>query len=106
MALQRYGYKVLLAEDGRGAIDLVREQTGKIRLVLLDMTMPVMSGAEALAHLKNLAPELPIIVSSGHSEITARSDFGTEELAGFVQKPYTSTRLAEAVKEVLARPRR
>ncbi len=104
--LERFGYTVLVAEDGQQAIEIVSKAGDQLAAVLLDMTMPILSGAETLVHLKRMAPGLPIIASSGHSEITARAGFGNDDLAGFVQKPYTSTRLAEAVKEVLARPRR
>jgi len=101
--LERCGYKVVAAEDGQKAIDVVTEMGAQLAAVLLDMTMPVLGGAEVLPHLKRLAPGLPVIGSSGHSEITARADFGNEGLAGFVQKPYCSNTLVEAVTEALAR---
>ena len=85
------------------AIDVVTKMGPQLAAVLLDMTMPILSGADVLPHLKRLAPGLPVIGSSGHSEITARADFGSEDLAGFVQKPYSSTKLVEAVTEALAR---
>ena len=101
--LERSGYTVVAAEDGQKAIDVVKKMGPQLAGVLLDMTMPIMGGAEVLPHLKRLAPGLPVIGSSGHSEITARADFGSEDLAGFVQKPYSSTKLVEAVREALAR---
>jgi PAS domain S-box-containing protein len=101
--LERSGYTVVAAEDGQKAIDVVTKMGPQLAAVLLDMTMPILSGADVLPHLKRLAPGLPVIGSSGHSEITARADFGSEDLAGFVQKPYTSTKLVEAVTEALAR---
>ena len=53
--LERYGYAVLVAENGKEGIDLYRVVHDKIGLVILDMTMPVMSGEETLRHLKLLA---------------------------------------------------
>jgi CheY-like chemotaxis protein len=103
MALQRYGYKVLLAEDGRGAIDLVRERAGQIRLVLLDMTMPVMGGDEAFLHLAEIAPHIPVIASTGYSEAEAAQRFANRQVGGFIQKPYTAVQLARLVKTVLKR---
>ena len=101
--LERSGYTVVAAEDGQKAIDVVTKMGSQLAGVLLDMTMPILGGAEVLRHLKRLAPRLPVIGSSGHSEITARADFGNEDLAGFVQKPYSSTTLVEAVTEALSR---
>lgn len=101
MALQRYGFKVLLAEDGRGAIEIVRQRTGQIHLVLLDMTMPVMGGDEAFVHLAEIAPRIPVIASTGYSESEAAQRFAGRQLAGFIQKPYTAAQLARLVKAVL-----
>jgi two-component system CheB/CheR fusion protein len=101
MALQRYGYKVLLAEDGRAAIEIVRQRTGQIGLVLLDMTMPVMGGDEAFVHLAEIAPRIPVIASTGYSETEAAQRFAGRQLAGFIQKPYTAAQLARLVKAVL-----
>ncbi len=98
--LQSYGYEVLLAGDGRQAIECVR-QAPEIKLVLLDLTMPVMSGEEALGHLRQLRPELPVILSSGFDETEAMQRFQDKDLSGFLQKPYTAERLATRVKAVL-----
>jgi len=103
MALQRYGYKVLLAEDGRGAIEIVRQRAGQIHLVLLDMTMPVMGGDEAFLHLAEIAPRIPVIASTGYSQNEAAQRFAGRQLAGFIQKPYTAAQLARLVKAVLKR---
>ncbi len=53
--LERYGYTVLLAENGKEGVDLFRVVRDKIALVLLDMTMPVMSGDETLRNLNDEA---------------------------------------------------
>ncbi|MDQ6706332.1 MAG: response regulator, partial [Acidobacteriota bacterium] len=100
-ALERYGYRVILAENGREAVDLFQERSGEISLVLLDMTMPVMSGDEALRHLREIAPECRVILSSGYNEAEAIRRFTGKNLGGFIQKPYTATQLAEKVQSVL-----
>jgi len=101
--LERYGYKVVAAEDGKEALRLIGLYSGEIALVLLDMTMPVMGGAETLEKLKYLAPGLPVLASSGYSEMEAMRHFGQDGVAGFIQKPYTPAVLARAVKAVLSR---
>jgi CheY-like chemotaxis protein len=70
--------------------------------VLLDVTMPVMGGGEAIAHLKRIRPDVPVIASSGYSEMEASRRFEPQHLAGFIQKPYTAADLAAKVKAVLS----
>jgi CheY-like chemotaxis protein len=101
--LERFGYRVLLAEDGMQGIKRFRERASQIDVILLDMTMPVMGGAETLRILRRIQPEVKVIVSSGNNEVEAIRGFNGEKPTDFVQKPYTSARLAEAVRSVLDR---
>jgi PAS domain S-box-containing protein len=101
-ALERYGYRVLLAEDGQRGLEVFRREADRIRCVVLDLTMPVMSGEETLPRLKALRPGVPVILSSGFSEAEAIRRFQGKDLAGFMQKPYKASDLAEKVKNVLA----
>lgn len=101
--LEHYGYTVTVAENGKEGIDLVGKLNGSVSLVLLDMTMPVMSGEETLKHLKAIRPDLPVILSSGYSEVEATRRLADQGLAGFVQKPYAASQLAEQVKMALTR---
>jgi PAS domain S-box-containing protein len=96
-ALERYGYKVLVAADGPEALECLQNEP-EIKLVLLDLTMPVMSGEEALHEIHRLRPGLPVILSSGYNEIEAIRRFQGQNLSGFLQKPFTCERLAEKVK--------
>ncbi|HVX66051.1 MAG TPA: response regulator, partial [Bryobacteraceae bacterium] len=100
-ALNRYGYRVLVARDGREAVEVLREHAAEVSLVLLDMTMPVMGGDEALGHLRRIRPEVPVIVSTGYSETEAQRRFGERGTVYFIQKPYSAAKLAEIVKESL-----
>ena len=70
-------------------------------LVLLDLKMPVMGGAELVPILSHDYPGLQVIVTSGYSEEDARKDLPTETVAGFLQKPYALSTLIEKVKEIL-----
>ena len=100
-ALERYGYEVISAENGPVAIDLFHAYGEQVSLVLLDMTMPLMSGEEVFKRLKAISPEVPIIVSSGYNEMEAIRRFTGRGIAGFIQKPYTAAQLAEKIKGVL-----
>jgi CheY-like chemotaxis protein len=99
-ALERYGYSVLLAENGRRGLDLFREFRHQIFAVVLDMTMPVMGGEETLRHMKEIGSHIPVILSSGFNEAEAIRRFTGKGLAGFIQKPYTARALAEKLAEL------
>jgi DNA-binding NtrC family response regulator len=94
---------VLTALNGELGVQLVRENQGKLALVILDLTMPVMGGEEALGHIKALAPGLPVILSSGDDASQAISRFGEKALADFIHKPSTVTNLLETVKSACFR---
>jgi len=100
-ALERRGYKVLSAASGLDAIDVYRRHRGDLSMVLLYLSMPGMSGQEALPELHKIRAYVPIVVSSGYSEEEAMRLFRGQRVSGFLQKPYTATRLAELVAGTL-----
>jgi CheY-like chemotaxis protein len=96
--LERFGYTVLLAGDGQEAVDLFRQHSDVVTAILLDMTMPVMSGAEAFGLLRAIRADVPIVVSTGFGEESTRELLGANTVVGFVQKPYTAARLCERIR--------
>jgi PAS domain S-box-containing protein len=102
-ALESYGYRVRVAANGKEGVRIFQELNHEIAAVLLDMTMPVMSGEEALVRLKNIRPDIRVVLSSGYDEADATRRFTGKGLAGFVQKPYTAACLAETMKIALER---
>ena len=100
-ALERAGYTVLQASNGQEALAVYEQQPGSIDLVLLDMTMPVMSGEETLQALRKRYPHVKVILSSGYNEVEAIQRFAGKGLAGFLQKPYAARTLLESVKALL-----
>jgi PAS domain S-box-containing protein len=101
-ALERQGYDVLLAESGPAAIELIRNGGRGVALVVLDLSMPGLSGKETLERLRQYRPDLNVVVSSGYSETEALRLFRGVPVSGFIQKPYTVAQLARAVKRALA----
>jgi CheY-like chemotaxis protein len=99
--LERFGYSVLEAENGELGVSLFRERSRDIAVVLLDMTMPVMSGEEAFRHLRSIRQDVKVILSSGYNEVEAVRRFTGKGLAGFLQKPYTGTKLAEKIRSII-----
>jgi len=100
--LLRYGYQSIPAQDGEAALQAYKNCPGKVALVLLDLTMPVMSGEETLRQLQMIDPKVKVLLTSGYNEVEAVQRFAGKGLAGFIQKPYTASALAVKVKEVLA----
>ncbi len=101
-ALERYGYEVLLAEDGARGLDVFQREAGRIECVVLDLTMPVMSGEETLTRMKAVRTDVPIVLSSGFNESQAVERFQGRGLAGFLQKPYKAAVLVEKVRLAIA----
>jgi two-component system, cell cycle sensor histidine kinase and response regulator CckA len=100
-ALERYGYTVLLSENGQRAVDIFTGLSDQIALVLLDLTMPVMGGEEAFHRLRAIRPDVEIILTSGYDQSQALAGFAGQEVSAFMQKPYTGDELAEAVRSIL-----
>jgi CheY-like chemotaxis protein len=100
--LEHYGYRVVLAANGKEGVDLFQVLTEKASAVLLDMTTPFMNGEEALRHLKEINPAIKAILSSGYDEVGAIRRFSGKGLAGFIQKPYSAVTLAEKIRSMLA----
>lgn len=86
--LERYGYEVLLADDGVLGLQAFRANAERIRLVLLDLTMPNMDGQETFAQLKRMQRDLPVVLMSGYNEQDATQRFVGKGLAGFLSKPF------------------
>jgi CheY-like chemotaxis protein len=99
--LEFYGYQVLEAENGERGVEIFRQNRPHISLVLLDLTMPVMGGEETLRRIREMSSRVPVILSSGFNESEALRRFGSANLSGFLQKPYTSAKLAEKARRVM-----
>lgn len=99
--LTRIGFDVMLAENGHTGVDLFKEQSGRISLVILDLTMPIMGGEQAFDLLRAIRPDVPILLASGYDETDAVARTANKDFAGFLQKPLDVNRLTEAVASVL-----
>ena len=93
--------EVYLAENGQAGVELFHKHHGNFSVVLLDLTMPVMAGEEALARMQRIDPGVPIILSSGFDEKEAARRFPQLNPARFLQKPYTAARLLAAVAAMI-----
>jgi len=100
--LAHLGFDALPAADGLEALVLFETHKADIRLVILDLTMPHLDGAETFAALKARGCEAPVLLSSGYNEREAVARFRDQGLAGFLQKPYRASEFVEAIRRALA----
>jgi two-component system cell cycle sensor histidine kinase/response regulator CckA len=73
--------------------------------VILDLSMPGMSGQETLPEIRKVRPDISVVVSSGYNEAETLRLFSGQRISGFLQKPYTALRLAERVEAAFAAER-
>jgi two-component system cell cycle sensor histidine kinase/response regulator CckA len=99
--LEDAGYTVELAVDGGEAVERLRQLGDRVRLVLLDLTMPILGGAEAAAELRRIQPQIPIIAMSGYGDIEVMQHFSQAGVDDFLPKPFTPDQLAAKVRDAL-----
>ena len=99
--LRHLGHAILTADNGRHAVDRCEEAKGAFDLVLMDMTMPVMSGHEAFLEIHARFPGLPVVFCSGYSlDMDTMESGGKPRPAGVIQKPYTIARLQSVLESL------
>jgi PAS domain S-box-containing protein len=96
-ALEELGYTVLTAEHGGQAVELFERSTEEIILVLIDVVMPVLDGAETAIRIRELDPEVPILITSGIGDDDALRRFEDVRISGFIPKPFSPDQLAQAI---------
>ncbi len=100
--LSKLGYEILEAADGLEALEICRERGESVSLVLLDLTMPNLSGKETFARLRETHPDLPVLICSGY--LVDLNEFTRECGAcpdGFVQKPYSFEDMSAIIRKTL-----
>ena len=99
--LERMGFQVRCANDGREALALYRELASEVVLVLLDLSMPHMGGIETFKKIKEIDDEVRVILASGYSEYEIAYKNTGQGFMGFLQKPFSYQELKNKVLEVL-----
>jgi|GEM_PF-976505 len=93
--LQELGFSVLLAADGREAVDIYRERHGEIGWVLMDLTMPRLDGEQAFRQLRCIDPAARVIMTSGYNVQEVSQKFQDQGMTGFLQKPFRISTLRD-----------
>ena len=105
-SLTRAGLRVLVADSGAAGLELFREHCADVELVILDRTMPGLSGESTFDALREIRAGIPILLMSGYAEKRAAESFAGKNLSGFIGKPFLPEELLEKVRSVLATPDR
>jgi DNA-binding response OmpR family regulator len=99
--LEAEGLEVLRAEDGARGVALFRENPDRVDVVLLDLSMPGLSGEETFRRLREIDAGVRVILSSGYDHDEARGRLGSGPPAGFIQKPYRPEQLMAEIDRCL-----
>lgn len=100
--LENMGFDVLIAHDGRQALEVFAREHQRVRIVLLDMTMPQLDGAETLRAMRKIQPKVKIVLSSGYNEQTATGGLQEDGPSAFIQKPWSFGELLSTIQKVLS----
>jgi CheY-like chemotaxis protein len=99
--LETLGYQVFVSKNGEEAVDTVARHKAAIDLVILDLIMPGMDGGKVFDNIRNLQPDMPVILSSGYSLNGQASDIINRGCNGFIQKPFSLAKLSQKVRQIL-----
>ena len=101
--LKSLGYDVLTARSGKEALDVYINNQSRVDLVLLDLVMPGMSGGDTFARLREIDPDVRVLLSSGYSINGQASSMLKKGCNGFIQKPYNMKDLSHRIHEILTK---
>ena len=99
--LEKLGYRVIVARDGKQAVDAVKKKGDRIDLVILDLIMPVMGGDKAFDLIREIQPAMPVILSSGYSLDGQANAIVQKGCNAFIQKPFNISTLSQIVRKTL-----
>ena len=102
--LEKIGYKVLVARSGKEAIQVYQKNRDLIKMVILDMIMPQMSGGETFDQMRATNPRVKVLLSSGYSINGEAQEILNRGCHGFIQKPFNLRELSQRLGEMLCRP--
>jgi CheY-like chemotaxis protein len=98
--LQKLGYTVLKARDGKEALEVYKNNQDRVDLVILDMVMPY-NGGHTFEQLKKINSDLKIILISGYTEDCGIRELVKQGCVGFLQKPFNSKSLSQKIRDAL-----
>jgi len=100
MMLKKLGYKVLKAHNGYEGLQLFKENKSKIDFIISDLEMPEMNGKEVMHKLREIDPQIKIMLSSGALTDADAKEFMNKGFNGFIKKPYNMNTLCAKIAEI------
>jgi PAS domain S-box-containing protein len=98
------GYEVVTASSGQGAVDAYRAEPDRFALVLMDLSMPELDGAQAFTQMRSLRLAVQVVLMSGFDQREVSLRFKDGRPAGFIQKPFQPDDVIKVIDDILARP--
>lgn len=99
--LTKMGYNVTIARNGKDAIEIYKDNQDKIDIVIIDMIMPELSGGETYDRLKEMNPDINVLLSSGYSINGQATEILERGCNGFIQKPFNLNVMSMKLREIL-----
>ncbi|RZB34185.1 MAG: hypothetical protein SRB2_03578 [Desulfobacteraceae bacterium Eth-SRB2] len=99
--LTKMGYNVTIARNGKHAIEIYKDNQDKIDIVIIDMIMPELSGGETYDRLKEMNPDINVLLSSGYSINGQATEILERGCNGFIQKPFNLNVMSMKLREIL-----
>ena len=102
--MEMLGYSVIVAKTGQDAVDIFKEEPERFSLVILDMIMPEMDGGETYTRLRQIQPDVCVILTSGYGLDSQAQEVMDKGCKGFLKKPFNLEQLSKTIREVLDKP--
>ena len=99
--LKKLGYEILTARHGKEAIEIYRQNSQRIAIVILDLIMPEMGGGETYDRLKGMDPDVKVLLSSGYSLDGQATEILNRGCDGFIQKPFSIKDLSQKLRQII-----
>jgi len=101
--LKELGYDVLIAKGGNEGLEIYKKYQEKIDMIILDMIMPGMTGSDTYDSLKEINPDIKVLLSTGHIINGEANEILERGCNGFIQKPFNIESLSQEISEILSR---
>lgn len=102
--LAKIGLDVITADNGVSAVEMYKQEQGRIDLVILDLIMPGIDGIDTYHLLKEIDPDVKVLISSGYRKDARVETFLKEPCSGFIKKPFSLSHLSDEVRKLLRTP--
>lgn len=99
--LEHFGYDVLVAENGMRGLRVLEQNPNKVDVVILDMSMPKMDGEETLRRIRELGEQVPVVLTSGYTEVEINDRVGKLDASAFIGKPFSPKDLIQQIRKLI-----